>query len=225
VTAPSGPPWRVFDASSPEPGPTPVRPTAVAPPAAPPAVRWGLLIAAAGVGLLAIVVALSGSPGGSVAGPEVPGILGPTSEAEALVVDVAGAVARPGLYRLPVGSRVGDAIAAAGGFAPSVAADAVAVALNLAAPVSDGQQIVVPGHASAVAPGAGGTTPSASGRVDLNRATAAELDALPGIGPATAAKIIASRQERPFASVQDLRTRGLVGEATFTKLRDLVTVG
>ena len=149
-----------------------------------------------------------------------------------VLVDVQGAVVHPGVVRLVAGSRVGDAIAAAGGYGPRVAADRVGQVLNLAAIVRDGDQVVVPsrddpatGGGSGSASG-GATAPSGgpSAPVDLNRATAAELDALPGIGPVTAAKIIAARDEQPFGSVDDLRSRKLVGPATFDKLKDLVTV-
>jgi competence protein ComEA len=133
---------------------------------------------------------------------------------QGLVIDVAGAVLRPGVYHLPAGSRVADAIAAAGGFGPRV--DALAAqALNLAAPLADGVQVRVPSRGGA-----------ASGSpIDLNTATSAELDTLPGIGPVTAGKIIASRADRPFSAVADLQTRKLVGASTFAKLTGLVTVG
>ncbi len=128
-----------------------------------------------------------------------------------------------------------DAIAAAGGYGPRVDADA-ASHLNLAAPVHDGEQVRVatrddppPGGGSRAAGQANGPAATSSGGsgglVNLNTATADELDTLPGIGPATAAKIIAAREEKPFAAVQELRSRGVVGEATFRKLESLVTVG
>ena len=144
-----------------------------------------------------------------------------------LIADVQGAVVRPGIVHLPAGSRAGDAIAAAGGFGPRVAAERVGRELNLAALVRDGDQIVVPsrddppsGAAQSAGPGAG----PATGPLDLNRATATELDALPGIGPVTANKIIAARDEQPFTSVDDLRTRKILGSSTFEKIKDLVTV-
>lgn len=160
-----------------------------------------------------------------------------------LVVDVQGAVLRPGIVRLPAGARVADAIAAAGGFGPRVAAERVGQVLNLAAALEDGDQVIVPsrddplpsnlggsfGGGAGGGGGGGGGGPagaaSVGGPVDLNTATAAELDALPGIGPVTAAKILAARDEQPFASVDELRTRKIVGAATFDKIRELVTVG
>ena len=167
----------------------------------------------------------------------------PAASSSLLVVDVAGAVRRPGVYRLAPGSRVVDAVAAAGGYGPRVDADA-ASRINLAALLADGEQVRIPsrddvaGAPPATAPagsnpaGAGGATGSnagagtgAAGPVNLNTATADQLDTLPGVGPATAAKIIAAREEAPFASVDELRSRSVVGEATFGKLRDLVTVG
>lgn len=146
-----------------------------------------------------------------------------------LVVDVEGAVARPGLVRVPKGARVADALELAGGFGPSVDLAAAAAALNLAQELTDGVKIVVPAIGEATLGGHAGSTTTggqaSAGLVDLNHATDAELDGLPGVGPATIAKIVAARSEAPFGSVDELRSRGIVGEATLGKLRDLVTVG
>src|SRR6184192_2721047 len=104
-----------------------------------------------------------------------------------LVVDVSGAVAHPGVYRLPGGSRVVDALLAAGG----MTGEADLAALNKAAPIRDGQRIYVPKPGEMVPPGS--ATSEAQLKLDLNRATASELESLPGIGPATAARIVRSR--------------------------------
>ena len=153
-----------------------------------------------------------------------------------LVVEVAGAVAHPGVYSLPQGSRAADVIAAAGGYAPDVDPRQVEAQLNLAAKLQDGQVVRVPrrdegsaasGPASAVASAAaaGASAAAGGGLIDLNSATAEQLDTLPGIGPATATKILASREQQPFASVDDLVTRKVVAAATLAKFRDRVTVG
>jgi competence protein ComEA len=140
--------------------------------------------------------------------------------APALVVDVEGAVRRPGLVRLPSGSRVADAVARAGG--TTRLADSAGV--NLAAPVSDGQQVVVPRRGAAgVAAAAGGAVAAASGPVSLSSATAEQLDALPGVGPVTAQKIVDYRtQHGAFHSVDELDAIPGIGPARLADLRGLV---
>jgi competence protein ComEA len=139
-----------------------------------------------------------------------------------LVVHVAGAVFRPGLYRLPDGSRVDDAIAEAGGAKPKAALELV----NLAAPVADGQQVVVPLQGSDGAEGVGetvGGAQAAGGKVHLNSATLEQLDELPGIGPVTAQQILDYRAANgAFRSVDELDAVPGIGPARLEQLRPLV---
>lgn len=170
------------------------------------------------------LVPLSGAP--------APGAPSSTAAApKALVVSVAGKVRTPGLVTVPNGARVADALAAAGGAAPGTDL----LALNLAQPVSDGQQILVdvappPGAApvsggpasAAAAPLAG---EAAGGKVNLNSATAAELEALPGVGPVTAKAILDHRTKSGnFRTVAQLSDVSGIGPARLAQLRDLVTV-
>ena len=166
---------------------------------------------------------LSGDPSSGASQAAPPG----ASNGKALVVEIVGAVGRPGVFHLPPGARIGDLVAAAGGYGPRVDAERAGHDLNLAAPLHDGDQIRVPSRDDTSRATSGTSRPSTaagSRPFDLNQATAAQLDGLPGIGPVTAAKIIASRDEQPFTAVVDLRTRKLVGEKTFGQLKDLVTV-
>jgi competence protein ComEA len=135
-----------------------------------------------------------------------------------LVVDVVGAVRRPGLLRLAKGSRIADAVTRAGG--ATGRADLAQV--NLAAPLADGEQVVVPARGSAGSGVASGGTPSA-GPVHLSTATAEQLDALPGVGPVTAQKIVDYRtQHGTFSSVDELDAIPGIGPATIDQLRGLV---
>ncbi len=142
-----------------------------------------------------------------------------------IIVDVEGAVVRPGIVELPAGSRVADALRAAGGYGPSADLAAAGAQLNLAALLSDGGQVVVPvlGAAGSGASGGGGTG-GPGGLVNLNRATPEELDTLPGIGPVTVQKIVAARTERPFASLDETVERGVLNKGQLDKIRDLATV-
>ncbi|MCS6844906.1 MAG: helix-hairpin-helix domain-containing protein [Caldilineales bacterium] len=152
-----------------------------------------------------------------------------TPTAGPIWVDVGGAVAAPGLYQLPPGARVQQAIEAAGG----LAADADTRSVSLARPLADGEKVYVPATGETPPPQEGPTAGSRAapadlgmGRLDINRATAAELEALPAIGPKTAQAIVEYRQANgPFRSVEDLLKVKGIGEATLAKIRDLITVG
>jgi competence protein ComEA len=158
--------------------------------------------------------------GGATAEPlRVAPIAAPAAPAAAktIVVDVAGAVARPGLYHLRQGARVADAVAHAGGLTGKAERSAV----NLAAPVSDGQQVLVAARGSPAAPAAG--APASGAPVSLSSATAEQLDALPGIGPVTAQKIVAYRQAHgPFTSIDGLDAIPGIGPARLANLEGLV---
>ena len=159
----------------------------------------------------------SSSPGASSVGPDGGG---------PVVAHVAGAVVRPGLYRLGGAPRIADAIDAAGGPAPEADLDAV----NLAAPVADGERVYLPRRGeppppTAASAGSGGAAGASAGPLDLNTATAEQLDTLPGIGPATAAAIVTYRQEHGrFASVDELLEVRGIGEAKLADLRSKVRV-
>lgn len=149
-----------------------------------------------------------------------------SSERPDLTVDVRGAVRTPGVLRLPDGSRVMDAIEAAGG----LRAGARYGAVNLARPLTDGEQIVVGRRAPAMtvppAASSAGGDPGATGPVDLNTATAEQLETLDGIGPVLAADIVQWRTDNGrFSSVDDLLDVSGIGDATLAGLRDQVTVG
>ncbi|SEP59354.1 ComEA family DNA-binding protein [Streptomyces radiopugnans] len=155
---------------------------------------------------------------------------GAASAGGPLLVDVAGEVRRPGVHRLPAGARVADALRAAGGVRPGTDLHG----LNRARPLADGEQIVVgepptaaavpgPPAAAAAAGGGGGGGPAVGGPVSLNSATADQLDALPGIGPVMAQRIIDHRTERGgFSSVEELREVTGIGERRFAELKPLV---
>jgi competence protein ComEA len=151
-----------------------------------------------------------------------------TSDASTVVVYVTGAVVAPGVRELPAGARVVDAVEAAGG----LRADGDPARINLAAPVTDGQRVYVPAVGEPTPPpvagdsgAGGGASGAAAGPVDLNEADEAALDALPGIGPATAAAIVQHRQQiGRFTSVDQLLDVRGIGEAKLEQLRPLVTV-
>ncbi|GAA2754408.1 ComEA family DNA-binding protein [Amnibacterium kyonggiense] len=177
------------------------------------------------VGLLAVavlggaVLIGAGQASGSTAERDVVRVVPTTPAPTPLLVHVSGAVRSPGLVSLPVGARVVDAVAAAGG--PTSAADESVV--NLAARVADGQQVVVPKRGAApAATAAAGTATGAT--VSLSSATAEQLETLPRIGPALAARIIAYREAHGgFSSVDELGQVGGIGPKTLAGLRDLVT--
>lgn len=171
------------------------------------------------------------APAAAAAATAATAAAGTTPSDGTLVVHVAGAVMTPGVYALAAGARVDDAVRAAGGPGPAADVDAV----NLAEPLRDGQRVYVVAVGESVPPMAGpsGAAPAAAadasvgpvGPVDLNHADVAALDALPGVGPSTAAAIVAHREANgPFASVDELEEVRGIGPAKLEALRGLVTV-
>lgn len=154
----------------------------------------------------------------------------PPPTAPPLTVHVTGAVARPGLVSLPAGSRLADALQAAGGVLP----EGDDQALNLAAPLVDGQQVLVPSRASAVTESSANTgdiplvlTPGATlTPININIATQAELESLPDIGPVLAQAILAYRSEHgPFKSIEAIQEVDGIGPVIFADIQSLITVG
>ena len=150
----------------------------------------------------------------------------PSASPTEIVVDVAGKVVHPGVYHLPASARVDDAVHAAGGAIPGVST----VSLNLAAPLHDGDEVVVGLPATVGAAGAGGVGPAAAGAsasssvIDLNSATVAQLDTLPGVGPVLAQHIIDWRTAHGgFTSVAQLQNVSGIGDAKYADLKALVT--
>ena len=152
----------------------------------------------------------------------------PEEAAPELRVHVVGAVASPGVYGLAEGARVLDAVEAAGGFA----AEADPAAINLAEPLSDGCKVTVPavgeddaGEEPAAVVEPAGASASGAGTVNINTATAEELQALPGVGEATAAAIVEDRERNgPFSSPEDIMRVSGIGEKKFERMRDMVAV-
>ncbi len=144
-------------------------------------------------------------------------------EAQKIIsVDVSGAVNKPGVYQLTDGSRIEDAIKSAGGFAETANTEFVSKYLNMAQKVSDGSKVYVPveGEEGVVSTGtvAGAST---NAKVNVNTATQAEIEALPGIGPVTALKIISGR---PYQQVEDLLNNKIVSKAAFEKTKEQLVV-
>jgi competence protein ComEA len=190
-----------------------------------PALSRRQLFAAAVAVVVLLLLAIRHLGGSGSAAPTVTPLAAPArakpGTAKLLVVDVAGAVRHAGLYRLRSGSRIDDAIAAAGGPTAKAQLDSV----NLAAPVADGEQVVVPGRgapgvAAAGSPAAG-SSPSAP--LDLNSATLEQLENLPGVGPVTAQKILDFRQQHgAFHSIAELQGVPGIGPAHMAQLKGLV---
>lgn len=194
---------------------------------------FGIIGLIAGVALIAVLLlpaqADDGALSGAALGTELTGApmvdgseagvpIGRAESEHTLVVDVAGAVMRPGLVRLPGSARVGDAIEAAGGFSPRVDLAETGRTLNLAETLADGAKVVVTELGNEPPVGIA----AEDGLIDLNSADQGALEGLPGIGPVTAAKIIEAREQQRFGSVEELRSREVVGESVFEDIQGLV---
>ncbi|HTS72585.1 MAG TPA: helix-hairpin-helix domain-containing protein [Gaiellaceae bacterium] len=189
--------------------------------------RRALLTAAVALALLLLAVryvlpAGTTTPAAPLPPPPAPGASATGASAARVVVDVVGAVRQPGLYRLPQGSRIADAVARAGG----ATGKAELAQVNLAAPLADGEQVVVPKRGAAgatIAPTAAGAGSGPAAPVQLSTATLEQLETLPGIGPVMAQKILDYRTKHgAFSSVDELDAVSGIGPKRLDQLRDLV---
>ena len=178
-------------------------------------ISLGILIGLVAAGLLLLIAS---PPRGEVIR------LSPPPTAQPLVIDVRGAVSQPGVYALPPGSRLQDALQAAGGALP----DADLGGLNLAAPLDDGAAIRVPLQGEVINPPSrsGGVTipESPGGLININTADQEELESLPGIGPVLAQQVIEYREANgPFPSIEAIENVPGIGPGIFEKIKDLIT--
>ena len=172
-----------------------------------------------GLFLAALVWVIARSPSGEAV------TLRPVPTDKPIVVYVTGAVPRPGVYALPQGARVQDAISASGGFL----AEANKADINLAALLEDGQKFDIPyieGASPVLATPGEEVITTTTELINLNTASQAELETLPGIGPTTAQKIIEYREANgPFVSAEDIINVSGIGPGTYERIKDLITVG
>src|SRR5574338_517531 len=172
-----------------------------------------------GLFLAALVWVVARNPSGEAV------ILRPVPTEKPLVVHITGAVPRPGVYALPQGARIQDGISAAGGFL----AEADKTNINLAQALEDGEKLDIPyieGGSPVLATPLPEVVATTTDLININTATAAELDTLPGIGPTTAQKIIDYRQQNgPFVAKEDIINVSGIGPGTYERIKDLITVG
>lgn len=147
------------------------------------------------------------------------------SEESKIIIDIQGAVVSPGVYTLKGDARIKDALIAASGLASDADREWVAKNLNQAARIQDGAKIYIPkyGESSSVSSGqeVSAGLVSASGSININSASQSELESLPGIGPVTAGKII---DNRPYSAIDELRTKKVVGQSVFEKIKDKISI-
>ena len=141
------------------------------------------------------------------------------SDTETILVDIAGSIKTPGLYELPIGTRIGDLIEAAGGITNEADSAWIARSLNKAEKLRDGMKIYIPGTNQAS--GFNDNSTELGSKISINSASQSELESLPGIGPKSAEKII---HARPFNSVDELLSKKVLGQSTFEKIQDQISL-
>lgn len=176
-----------------------------------------------GLGIIGVVLLLLGIAQILFSKNEAPEIILEKSNPEPskIVVDVEGAVIKPGVYSIPGESRIVDALAAAGGLSEHANRDWVEKNINLAKKATDGLKIYIPRNGEQVLSSSGSDSLGTTGPVmNINTASASDLDTLPGVGSATSQKII---EGRPYATIDELITKKVVGQATFEKIKEKIS--